>query len=835
MSDRLALRPLAAAIALLTGPLCAEEVEFNTAFMSPGSQKKIDISRYERGLAVPGVYRVRVQVNGEFRGVHDVTVLNEPVPLLSGQLCLSAHTLNQLQLDLERLEPSARERLRNSLSDECLPVKQIIPQASLVFEPGELLEVDIPGLYLQKNPRGYVNPEQWDRGVSAGMLSYNANYYGSQSHGRDMDSAWIGLSSGLNLAGWFFRHNGSWNWSNDSGSSYQTLETYVQRDIPVLVGRLTLGDTSTRGDLFDTLAFRGIRLANEELMRPDSQRGYAPLIRGNARTNARVQVKQQDRLLYETTVPPGEFEINDLYPTGYGGELEVIILEADGSSQHQTIPFAPTSNLLRPGVSNYSATLGKLRKGWVSNEPVLSELTWQRGINNFLTGYVGFQGNEDYQAGQMGTALGTTIGAFSFDVTHASARLKQPLDNRRVMNGQSYQLKFSQYIQQTKSQISLAAYRFSTDSYLDYMTAMQIREQQSHGDNDYMVQRPKSRLGITATQSLPEGWGSFYLNAWQQNYWNTAYSDRQYQMGYNNRFGNLSYSISASRARNGNNDYENRYMLSLSIPLGSENLFRQMSVNMSHEPGGTLSKQVNLSGSALNDHSLSYNLSGSHSNNGGAAGLSASTSLRTTNATLLASAGSGKHYHNYSVGMSGAAIIHGDGVTLTPYSGDTQALVEAKGASGAAVSGYPGIRVDESGYAIVPYLNAYQMNEIGIDPKGLSDDIALNDTSQKVAPYNGAVVKLQFNTTQGRPVMIQLQGNDDVPFGADVVDENLNIVGVVGQGKRAFVRLESGSGTLVVRWGGRPDQRCYVTYRIPGKALDMTTVTATCRTDKYLN
>lgn len=829
MSDRLALRPIAAAIALFTGPLCAEEVEFNTSFMSPGSQNKIDITRFERGLAVPGVYRVRIQVNGAFRGVHDVTVLNDNSPLLGGQVCLTTQTLNQLEFDLQKLDPDASARLQSSPLDECLPVKQIIPQATLTFEPGEQLDIDVPGLYLQRNPRGYVNPEQWDRGITAGMLSYNANYYSSESRGNTMESGWLGLSSGLNLGGWLLRHNGSWSWSNDSGSSYQTTDTYLQRDIPALQGRLTLGDTSTRGDLFDTLAFRGLRLANEELMRPGSQRGYAPLIRGNARTNARVQVKQQDRLLYETTVPPGEFEIDDLYPTGYGGELEVIILEADGTSQHQTIPFAPTSNLLRPGMSNYSATLGKLRKGWVDSEPTLGELTWQRGLNNYLTGYVGLQGNEDYQAGQIGAALGTSVGAFSLDVTHANASLEKALEGRKTMRGQSYQMKFSQHIQQTKSHVSLAAYRFSTNTYLDYMTAMQIREQQDQGDHFYTIQRPKSRLGITATQDLPDGWGSFYLNAWQQNYWNTPASDRQYQVGYNNRLGNVSYSVSVSRTRNGDNDFENRYMLNFSIPLGREALFRQMSVNISREPQGTMREQVNMSGSGLVDNSLSYSLSGSNSNHGGSAGVAASASLRTTNTTLSASAGSGKHYHNYSLGMSGAAIAHSGGLTLTPYSGDTQALVEAKGADGASVSGYPGIKVDSSGYAIVPYLNAYQMNEISIDPKGLSDEIELNDTSQKVAPYNGAVVKLSFNTTYGRPVMVQLQGNDAIPFGADVLDEKLNVIGVVGQGKRAFVRLESATGKLIVRWGGEVNERCQAAYRIPAKGPEMATVTAVCR------
>ncbi len=41
--------------------------------------------------------------------------------------------------------------------------------------------------------------------------------------------------------------------------------------------------------------------------------GYAPQIRGYAKTNAKVEVRQQGNLIYQTTVTPGSFEINDLF------------------------------------------------------------------------------------------------------------------------------------------------------------------------------------------------------------------------------------------------------------------------------------------------------------------------------------------------------------------------------------------------------------------------------------------------------------------------------------------------------------------------------------------
>ncbi|WP_071608951.1 fimbria/pilus outer membrane usher protein [Entomohabitans teleogrylli] len=831
---RMTLRPLAVAIALLSGPLYAQdadEVEFNTSFMSPGSQKKIDITRYERNQAVPGVYRAEVRINGATHGVQDVTVQEAIPPQRVGAICLTARTMTQLDLDMDKLSDSAREILRGSDADNCLAIADIIPQAKVTLDTGEQqLDLEIPSVYLVRNPRGYVNPAVWDKGITAGLFSYTTNYYRTESRGRSTDNIYAGLSGGFNIGGWFFRHNGSWSWQDAIGSDYQNLNTYIQRDIPQIQGRLTLGDASTNGEMFDTVSFRGAQLANEEQMLPNSQRGYAPLIRGNASTNARVQVRQQGRLLYETTVPPGPFEINDLYPTGYGGDLEVIVTEADGSVQRQTVPYASTSNLLRPGTNHYSATLGKLRKGWVNNEPWLGEFTFRRGLSNMFTSYAGLQGNEDYQAGQVGVAVGTPIGAFSLDITHAKASLEKAVKGHgRDMSGQSYQLKYSQYIQQTGSNISVAAYRFSTDGYLDYMTAMQLREAQNEGGNDISIRRAKSRLGVTANQSLPQGWGNFYISAYQQNYWNSDESDRQYQVGYTNRLGRVSYSLSASRTRNGIGDFENRYMLNLSIPLGDVTPFSQMSVNLNHDPGGVLREQVSVSGSALEGKPLSYNLSASNSNKGGSTSGTANVTMRTPYTTLQAFGGAGKNYHSYSVGMSGAAVVHSGGVTLSPYSGDTLALLEAKGAEGAAVSGYPGIRVDSRGYALVPYLNAYQMNEISIDPKGISDNVELDHTSQKVAPYNGAVVKLKFGTTQGRPVMIHLQGNDSVPFGADVLDGQNNVVGVVGQGKRIFARLGDSAGELMLRWGAAADENCTLSYKLPPENGNITTITATCR------
>ena len=94
-----------------------------------------------------------------------------------------------------------------------------------------------------------------------------------------------------------------------------------------------------------------MRLSTDDQMLPDSLRGYAPVVRGVANSNAKVKISQNGVTLYETTVSPGPFQINDLYPTGYGGDLRVSVLEADGSEHTFTVHYAAVLLSLRPGSS----------------------------------------------------------------------------------------------------------------------------------------------------------------------------------------------------------------------------------------------------------------------------------------------------------------------------------------------------------------------------------------------------------------------------------------------------------------------------------------------------
>ncbi|WP_336222354.1 fimbria/pilus outer membrane usher protein [Citrobacter amalonaticus] len=799
-----------------------EVLSFDPVFLSKAPSSQVDLKRFERGAsAMPGDYPADIFVNDISIGKNTITFREQPDKSVA--LCLTPGVIKQMGLDYRQLKPEVRELLKNDDAG-CQLLSQVLPDASPVFDSGaQRLDISVPQALIKNAGRGYVSPELWDSGVPAATLGYNSNFYTTKSNGQELKSGYVGLNSGVNIGAWYFRHNGNYNWQDDTGGKYQRINTYVQRDIAQIGGRLVLGENNTSGQVFDSLPYTGGELIDDDRMRPQSERGFAPEIRGIARTNARVTVRQNGQIIYDTTVAPGAFVINDLYPTGYGGDLDVTVTEADNSTQTFSVPYSSVSQLLRPGSSHYDMVIGKLNDDSISDDPQLYQLTYQRGLSNLFTGYGGLQLSTHYYALELGTALNTPLGALAFDSTQSRTHLNtnswEGMGYDNSMSGQSYRVSLSKYIQDTKSNISIAAYRFSTSGYMDFRTAMQTVEAIDHGDNPGDIYRPKNKLTITANQGLPDGWGQFYSSGYVQDYWNRdTGSDLQYQVGYSNWFHNVSYSFNAGRSRNGDGDIETTFLFNISMPLGSSDQQNkpQLNASITRDGSGNTGELVGISGTGGADHQYSYGVSGSHYNNGIGSSGTANGQYRSPYTNIMGSVSTGDGYNSASAGLSGTVIGFEGGAVFTPYTGDTFAIVEAKGASGARVGNYSGVTVDHWGHAAVPYLNPYEMNEIDLDPKGLPYDVELETTSQKVAPHAGAVVRLKYPTQRGYPVLIAAHtaGNGPIPFGAEVTDSKGNVVGSVGQGSVIYARVENERDHLRVIWGSGDGQQCGVSYML---------------------
>lgn len=225
-----------------------EHVEFNPAFFPGGaSGMQIDISRFNQGnVILPGSYRSDIYLNDQWIGRETLTFAAVEGKQ-SAQLCLEHETLLSFGIDLDAVKEHTvgTAKAVAPMVPLCGDIASYIPGANARFDSGESqLRLEVPQLYLARQARGYVSPEQWDSGVNAAFVRYNANTFGTQAGGRSLTSSYLGVNSGFNLGDWHFRHNGSYSHSATS-SGYQSSATYVQRELTALRSQLMVGEIYT--------------------------------------------------------------------------------------------------------------------------------------------------------------------------------------------------------------------------------------------------------------------------------------------------------------------------------------------------------------------------------------------------------------------------------------------------------------------------------------------------------------------------------------------------------------------------------------------------------------
>lgn len=795
------------------------QVQFNDTLMMKPRGQRLDLDRFAKGNPVPaGDYLVDLYVNGAWSGRSTVRFSAE-AGAPDAKPCFDRTLVARLGLDDQALTDTGRAELARVQAGECTDVGKLVADAAYEFDMSELrLNVSVPQAALLRNPRGYVSPELWDDGVPSATLKYNANAYRNASSGYSSTQAYAGLNAGVNIGNWHFRHNGTYTAQSQGDSRYQSLNTYVQRDLPAWRSQLKIGETYTDGTLFNSVGMRGVALETDDRMLPDSMRGYAPVIRGVATSNAHVSVTQNGAVLYETNVAPGPFEINDLYATGYGGNLLVTVTEADGKKRSFTVPYSAVVQSLRPGVSRFGVALGQLREPQLDRHPNFAQATYQRGISNLLTGYVGAIVAENYLAGLVGAAFNTPVGALAVDVTHASARIP----GVSATNGQSVRVSYSKSVEATGTNIAVAAYRYSSRGYWELRDAMYAREQAAAGADPNNAYRQRNQVQLTLNQTLGEGRGSLFAVGSTSSYWNRQGTTTQFQLGYNNSLRiagvNLSYNLSVSRQRDGySGRLNNQVYANVTVPLGRRSYAPTLTTSVAHDSRGGTTGQMSLTGTVGKSNAFSY---GMNVNTGeGATSGGGNAQYRSPFATLSGSASGGSGYSSVSVGVSGAVVGHAGGITLANDLGETAAIIEAKDAIGARITNGTDVRIDGRGYAVLPYLTPYKMNTVELDPKGIPTDVEMLSTSQQIAPRANSVVKLKFETVTGRPVLLTMRQPDGapVPFGSTVVDAEGKTVGLSGQGGMLFARGLGETGVLTAKWGNRATEVCSLSYRLPTK------------------
>ncbi len=818
------------------------QVEFNSVFLQ--GRSKVDVTRFARGNPVlPGDYLVDLHVNGKWASRVTVRFIGTPGSDIA-QPCIDRPLFDRIGVDLDQMTDAARAQVLRAGATTCIDMAGLISDASVSFEISSLrLDVSVPQASMLRAPRDYVSPAHWDSGVPSATIGYNLHAYRSTAGDRSTTQGHVDLQTGLNYAGWHLRQRSSLGVATGGSMTFRDVATYLTRDIPVVRGNLTIGESFTDGAVFGGIGFRGVSLVSSDQMLPDSRRDFAPVVRGIARTNARVVITQNSVTILETTVSPGSFEIDDLYATGYGGDLNVTIYEADGAQRSFLVPYSPMAQLIRPGVWRYSATAGSLHQPSSTESEEFFEGTLQRGFSSVITGYAGGVRSAHYRSALLGIALNTQAGALSASVVQTRAATGA---TPWPQTGYGLQLSYSKVVRRTQTDITLAATPYLSQDYYSLAQAVSMRQAVRDGVTD-LGHGTRRQWQVSINQNLPGAWGDLFLAASVHDLWHDDNTVTQLQGGYTNqlRIGRmrLNYGISVAQQEDRfNGEQDKRVQANFSLPLGygaHAPTFSSTVVQENRRGERTRGSQQVLIGSLGENNQFSYSLSGSQTRYDSA--YTANGQYRGANSSVSASFSKGSEYAQQSLGATGGMVVHRGGVTLANQMTDTFGIVEAVGAEGARVTNSVGTVINRSGYAIVPFLLPYRMNTIDIDPAdAVSPDVEFQSTSARVAPRLNSVVLIRFQTVEGRAILITARtvNGSEVPFGASVFDEQGSEVGLVGQDGRIYLRGIANSGTLTARWGDAIDEKCEFTYQVPAKQMQgdpFVRLQALCRVPRVVD
>lgn len=751
------------------------EAAFDVDFLRKDTQV-IPQQFYHPKDVTPGIKTADIVLNGHtlFKTKVEFITLKESN---SASPCLTQELLHQLGLDHHL------EELTKAGNEVCYDLLSKWPDAKIQYDDAmQQLLISAPQAAMNVASQSeMIDPSLWDNGVNALRMSYSGYVYHTDNHGSNSDSsgsdtAYLSLNSGLNLGSWRFYSFDTFN-KSDTGWEQNHDRAYAERDLASLVSRFTVGDVyaNTSSDVLGILPVRGMTLETNNQMLPSGTFSYSPVIRGVARSNARVVIRQRGNIIYSKTVSPGSFAITDLTNGQIGADLAVTVEESDGSQQQFTVPYTSLPNMLRPGTWRYSLSGGRYRDNGLFYQPLVAQGSLQYGWDKLTLSDLVVTG-EGYQSMALSSAFNLgSLGSVSLDWAlerHQSVAEARPDDADQTAarnvgdSGRALRLLYARRFDVTDTSLQLMGFRYQSADFMDFPEYAGWR-----WGNDNSHHHRKNEVQATVNQGLGH-FGNGYLTLQRDTYYDSSVANTSLTLGYSfniravNVSMNYSYQANTGDDSFSGNSPDRQLSLNFSVPLDmGERRSRNLSFSTTSSNHSGDAQMATVSGTEL-DSAMNYALSAQHDSSGYSP--SASVAYRNSMANMNASASASQGSNQYSAGISGGIVAYNHGVVLSQQMGDTIAIIETPGAKNIRVEGQPGVSTNRWGRAVVPSISPYRDNALSLDTRYAADNVELIDGGENVIPTHGAVVVRRFQTKVGRRaiVMLSLPDGKPAPFGA---------------------------------------------------------------------
>jgi outer membrane usher protein len=626
----------------------------------------------------------------------------------------------------------------------------------------------------------------------------------------------IGESSqiGANFSGEFGTRIGAGMFQSSTTfaghGGYNSNVTQWIVDSPETDKRLSIGDVNlSTGDLGASVYLAGVEIERYFGLNPNAAETVLPGIRGSVDTPATADVYVNGTLVKQETLPPGEFDFQNL-PVGSGpNNTQIVVTDAFGRQQSYSNYFYGSDQLLAPGVTDFAYGLG-VPHSFYGLTPTVSGASfagrYSAGLTPNLTVGGRLEANASVVSGGGEAVLRLHQGVLGFEAAGSTvddsdgtaAAISYQTMSRRLSLGASLLVQSPHYA------------TLSQPAYAD----------RSLSDASLSVSAPtgnRSSIGLiySALRDRDEG----EQREWDLTRWATLSSTMALEFD-----ANLTATPSGRQLG---------FFTTLNfIPRPNMSAFVTAS-----EADGKEQVSASLIKSPTSDlPSLGYD-----------AGFSSGAGSATTGyATAQYRWPYGNYFGSVDVGGAGPAsmsvqlaggivAIDGKAFVTQPLT-DSYALVDANGLAGVQVTanGMEVGRTNSSGYAIVPQLGSYFSNTVAIAPNDVPLNYTIDKISQQVVPEYRSGQILDFRMKRVLPVTgtlsVLMNGKPTIPaYGiVELRSTDTTVTSDIGDnGEFYFENISPGTYQAKIRFKGG---QCNFQVQIPATQAEFLKLgTLTCK------
>ena len=782
-------------------------VEFNMNIIDAKDRDNIDLSQFSNPDFIPaGEYLTDITLNGrKLSGQYLIQFIE--VSKDTSALCITPE-----MIDLFALKKKVKEKLLLQTNDQCVELSKNSDIDYRFDKANQNILFSIPQAWLEYDDPYWVPPSQWENGITGAFLDYNLfmNYTAPKNTGETYSASSNG-TTGANLGAWRFRADYQYQYNRSQGKTnerFDWTQIYAYRALPEIGAKVLIGESYLRTDLFDSFRFIGASFFSDNRMLPPSLRGYAPQVTGIAKTNATVIVSQNGRVIKQTKVAPGPFNIQDI-TEAVQGTLDVTVEEEDGSKTTYQITAASLPFLTRQGQMLYKFSLGESspfgRSQKVDPRFIAGEISYGILSNtSIFGGLIASIDNNNYQAINIGIGQNMNMfGAISFDITRTHANL----DNFGSYSGNSYRLNYSKRFESTNSQVTFAGYKFSEKEFLtmpQYIDA-------ANGILDF--RRDKNVYTASFNQYISPLDLTVYLNASHHQFWNSE-STTNFGMSLSKLFSvgnirNIAGTLSLNKIKYQETD-DNQIYLSFSIPLenGASVSYDAQYADGDHSFGQSVAYysenvdsnywSMRVGGDKRELGDLEPNISGSYQ-------LSSAYGVLNVNATENINsyrALGGSWYGSMTATKYGAAL-HRNGTNNEP-----RIMIDSDNVAGISIDNGQSV-TNHFGIGVATSLNSFSNSDVYIDMNTLPDDVDVNENIIGKTLTEGAIGYQKIKANQGKRILavVRLSNGKYPPLGTSIIEiSSGREVGIIADNGIVYLTGINPKEQYVIKWAGGDNQ-----------------------------